>query len=95
MAKFKVGEEVLISGRHEAKHHRVPAYVKGQVGTIERVCRPEGQPELLALGESGEPRQTLYRVHLDQTQLWQDYQGPQHDTLEIEIFEHWLEPVEE
>lgn len=93
MTRFKVGDQVRISDRREARHHRVPAYVKGHLGTIERVCGAQGQPELLALGESGEPKQTVYRVHLDQTRLWQDYQGPGRDALEIEIFDHWLEPA--
>ncbi|MDJ0958069.1 MAG: nitrile hydratase subunit beta [Arenicellales bacterium] len=92
-ARFKIGDQVRISDRREERHHRVPAYVKGHVGTIERVCKPQGQPELLSLGESGEPVKTVYRVHLEQTQLWRDYRGAECDTLEIEIFEHWLESI--
>lgn len=93
MAKFTTGQRVRISDRSEPRHHRVPAYVKGQTGVIERVCGAFGQPELLAYGESGEPFQTIYRVHLNQTDLWPDYAGSPNDTLEIEIFEHWLEAV--
>jgi nitrile hydratase len=32
-------------------------------------------------------------VHLRQTELWPDYAEDPADTLEIEIFEHWLEPA--
>lgn len=91
MARFKKGDQVRISDRDESRHHRVPAYTKGHVGVIERVCHAQGQPELLALGESGEPRQPVYRVHLDQNRLWPGYDGPARDSLEIEIFEHWLD----
>ncbi len=35
----------------------------------------------------------VYQVHLRQTDLWPDYQGQPHDMLEIEIFEHWLDPA--
>ena len=93
MARFDVGDRVRISDREEVRHHRVPAYVKGHEGTIERVCVPQGSPELLALGEDGEPKQTVYRVHIDQIRLWPDYRGSDLDTLEIEIFDHWLDPA--
>lgn len=89
--RFHPGDRVRISAREETRHHRVPAYVKGRTGVIERVCDAHGQPELLALGESGEPFKTLYRVHLEQDRLWTDYRGSSRDSLEIEIFEHWLE----
>ncbi len=91
MARFQDGERVRILDRVETRHHRVPAYVKGHMGRIERVCSAYGQPELLATGGSGEPFQTLYRVRLMQTDLWPEYGGRPGDTLEIEIFEHWLE----
>jgi hypothetical protein len=32
-------------------------------------------------------------VRFDQVDLWADYEGPQKDTLCIDIFEHWLEDV--
>ena len=25
-----------------------------------------------------------------QTDIWPDYTGPRHDTLDVEIYEHWL-----
>jgi nitrile hydratase len=91
MARFAIGDRVRISDREEARHHRVPAYVKGHEGEVERVCAAQGQPETLALGEDGEPIQTVYRIHIPQTRLWPGYEGPKGDSLEIEIFEHWLE----
>lgn len=94
MARFDVGDRVRIARRFPAAHHRVPNYAKGAVGRVERVCAAFGRPESLATGGDGEPRQTLYRVRLQQTSLWPDYQGPQEDTLDIEIFEHWLDPEE-
>ena len=36
---------------------------------------------------------TLYRVRLHQRDIWPDYDGGADDDLEIEIFEHWLEPA--
>ncbi|MFK7957926.1 MAG: SH3-like domain-containing protein [Lysobacterales bacterium] len=89
-ARFAPGQTVQISDRQPGVHHRVPAYAKGQRGIVERVCGRHGQPEKFIRGDGGEPR-TLYRVTLNQSELWHDYAGPAHDTLDIEIFEHWLE----
>jgi nitrile hydratase len=33
-------------------------------------------------------------VRIPQNRLWQDYDGTAGDDLDIEIFEHWLEPTE-
>ncbi len=91
--RFATGARVRISDRSEARHHRVPAYAKGRIGVIERVCGAYGQPELIAYQDSGEPLETLYRVRLKQEDLWSGYDGAANDALEIEIFEHWLEPA--
>ncbi len=92
-ARFEPGARVRIDDREPPGHYRVPRYVRGQTGVVERVCGAFGQPELLAYGGDGEPFQALYRVHLRQTELWPDYAENPGDTLEIEIFEHWLEPA--
>ncbi len=92
--RFAAGDRVRISHRMTSAHHRVPAYAKGVAGEIERVCNAFGQPETLATGESGKPLQTLYRVRVQQTDIWDDYAGNPSDTLDIEIFEHWLEALE-
>lgn len=94
MARFNPGDRVRISARYPNAHHRVPNYVKGAVGEVERVCEAFGQPESLAEGGDGTPLQTLYRVRLRQLSLWPDYAGADTDTLDIEIFEHWLDSLE-
>lgn len=92
-AKFSTGQRVRIADRTPPVHHRVPAYAKGQIGVIERVCSMHGEPEKFIRGD-GEPKQRLYRVTIPQTDLWDSYDGTERDDLEIEIFEHWLEPAE-
>ena len=52
-----------------------------------------GEPEKFIRGD-GKPAQRLYRVKISQTDLWDTYDGTERDDLEIEIFEHWLEPAE-
>ena len=91
--RFDVGDRVRIADRDEDRHNRTPCYVRGKAGVVERVCGAFGEPELLAYGRYGEPSRTLYRVRLAQTDIWPDYAEAAGDTLEIEIFEHWLEPA--
>jgi len=87
---FTLGQRVRIIDRTPSTHHRVPAYAKGQVGTIERICGVHGDPEKFIRG-SGQPPQRLYRVRIPQTMLWEAYDGGPNDMLDIEIFENWLE----
>lgn len=91
--RFKTGEPVRVLDRNQPGHVRTPIYVRGKTGTIERVVGPFPNPERLAYGHSGMPYKTLYRVHFRQSDLWSDYAGETDDTLEIEIYEHWLEPA--
>ncbi|MEM6575392.1 MAG: SH3-like domain-containing protein [Pseudomonadota bacterium] len=91
-ARFHRGQRVRIHDRHPGVHHRVPRYVKGQEGTVERVCGLHGQPETFVRGD-GRPATRLYRICIPQAQLWPGYQGPDDDSLEVEVFEHWLEPA--
>ena len=93
--RFAVGDRVRIDARFESRHHRTPAYVKGRIGTVVRSCLPQGAPEQLAYRADAGPDRPVYRVQLAQRDLWPGYQGPPHDTLEIEIFEHWLSPAAE
>ena len=90
--KFATGQRVRIVDRTPPMHHRVPSYAKGQVGVIERVCGMHGEPEKFIRG-NGQPAQRLYRVSIPQPDLWNSYSGDNGDILEIEVFEHWLEPA--
>ncbi|MBI3516802.1 MAG: nitrile hydratase subunit beta, partial [Proteobacteria bacterium] len=75
-------------------HVRTPWYIRGHVGTIERYCGAFPNPEELAYARNGLPAQPLYRVQFRQKDVWPGYAGPAHDTIDIEIYQHWLEPAE-
>ena len=47
-------------------------------------------PEELAYGRYQCEKRALYRVRFLQTDIWPDYTGPRQDTLDVEIYEHWL-----
>ncbi len=93
MSAFSVGEEVRIRRGDPPGHVRTPFYARGKVGVVERICGQFRNPEELAYGRYDGPKGTLYRVRFSLQALWLDYAGQPADTVDVEIFEHWLEPV--
>ncbi len=93
--KFDVGDSVTVQIGYPAGHCRVPYYIRGKSGEIERICGAFPDPETRAYGEDGLPERILYRVRFSQTHVWPTYAGPQYDTIELEIYEHWLNQAEE
>ena len=91
--RFEVGDRVVVKRRYPPGHRRTPAYIRGKTGVIERICGTFPNPEELAYGFDGEPKKVLYRVRFLQKDVWPDYRGPARDLIEMEIFEHWLEPA--
>jgi nitrile hydratase len=82
---FNPGQQVLVSARSHDGHHRTPAYIKGKVGTVERVHGEFTNPETRAYGDDGLPKQTLYLVGFAQ---------PNRDRILVDVYEHWLEAAE-
>ena len=93
MARFVPGERVLVRRAYPPGHIRTPWYIRGKMGVIERICGEFGNPEELAYGRDGSPKQALYRVRFRQNEVWEDYSENPNDTVDIEIYEHWLEPA--
>lgn len=91
--RFEVGDRVRVKASFPPGHRRTPIYVRGKEGTIERICGAFPNPEELAYGFDGEPRKVLYRVRFQQKHVWPDYTGPDRDVIELEIYEHWLDPA--
>ena len=92
-ARYKVGEKVRVMKAYPPGHIRTPFYIRGHTGTVERICGVFPNPEELAQMRDGLPAQPLYRVRFRQKDVWPDYKGPDADVMEIEIFQHWLEPA--
>ena len=95
MGRFAVGEKVKVRAAFPPTpptHIRTPSYIRGHRGEIERICGDFPNPEQLAYGLDGLPAETLYRVRFRQKDVWPDYDGPDGDTMEIEIYDFWLEP---
>jgi nitrile hydratase len=90
--KFAVGDIVAVRAVYPLGHVRTPFYIRGRRGVIERLCGVYANPEELAYARSGRPKQPLYRVRFLQREVWPAYRGSASDTVDVEIYQHWLEP---
>ncbi len=91
--RFKVGDTVRIDDRGSVGHCRTPRFVRGKTGVIADILGTYRDPEKLAYFRPGFPGLTLYTVRIKQKDLWPRYDGPDTDTLEIDIYQPWLEPA--
>jgi len=89
--RFRPGDRVAVRAAYPPGHIRTPFYARGKSGVVERLCGAFPNPEERAYARSGLPRQPLYRVRFRQNDVWRDYSGPANDTIDIEIYQHWLE----
>jgi len=90
-ARFKAGDQVRAKTMNPATHTRLPRYVRGHVGTIDRVVGFHVFPDSNALG-AGENPQWLYTVRFDGRELW----GPEGDPtvkVSVDAWEPYLEPA--
>lgn len=92
--RYSVGEPVRVVDLGKPGHVRTPMYVREKVGTIERFAGCFENPEERAYGHKNLVPIPLYRIRFKQHDLWPDYEGPMDDTLEIEIYDHWLAPAQ-
>ena len=90
--RFHIGDRVRVRLAHPHGHVRTPYYIRGKCGVIADWVGEYVNPELAALGGDGLPKAPLYRVRFRQCDAWDDYAGAAADSLDIEIYEHWLEP---
>jgi nitrile hydratase subunit beta len=89
---FKPGDAIRIRERKPVGHYRVPTYLRGKKGVVERVIEPTAvDNEEEGFGRNAGSRRHYYRIALPMTEIWPDYVGSPNDGLHIEVFETWIE----
>ena len=91
--RFKPGDRVRVRRDSPPGHIRTPAYIQDKTGEVAGIHDAFRNPESLAYGGGGLPKQFVYLVRFDQRELWQQYRGSPRDTLLVDVYEHWLEPA--
>jgi nitrile hydratase subunit beta len=89
------GTPIRVRRSYPPGHTRTPAYIRGMTGRIERFVGSFANPEALGYGLSGTPPHKLYRVRFAMRAIWPDYAGDPQDTLDVELYEHWLEAAQD
>ncbi|MFT6222212.1 MAG: nitrile hydratase [Paracoccaceae bacterium] len=95
MTRFAPGDRVQVLALGKIGHVRIPHYIRHHIGHVERYCGTYLNPEDLAVGNTSGRAVDLYRVIFSQARLWPDEAVPPHDTLIIEVYDHWLAHAEE
>jgi nitrile hydratase len=90
--RFKPGDPVRVRFEDRSGHIRTPWYVRGKTGWIERVYGDFLNPESLAYGRDGLPKETLYLVAFNQDEVFGAAEAPK-DKVLVDIYEHWLDPA--
>jgi len=90
-ARFAVGNRVRAKMIHPPTHTRSPHYIRGHVGTIERVLGCHVFPDSNATG-AGEDPQWLYTVSFDGAELWGKDSDPALE-VSVDAWEPYLEPA--
>ena len=88
-AVFKAGDKVRTKNINPPTHTRLPRYVRGRVGIVERVIGYHVFPDSNATG-AGENPQWLYTVTFDGRELW----GEPSDSglqVSVDVWEPYLE----
>lgn len=91
---YSIGDSVAVRVAFPPGHVRAPFFIRGKSGTVDQVVGAYGNPEELAYGRKDTPPLTLYRVRFNQADIWTDYQGPAKDSLVVDIYENWLDPLD-
>jgi len=89
-ARFHPGDTVRAANIHPVSHTRLPRYVRGRTGTVERSRGARAFPADGSLG-SQEASQHLYLVRFSARELWGDAVNPR-DSVHIELYDSYLEP---
>ena len=90
-ARFAPGDRVRARNIHPATHTRLPRYVRGHVGVVERIQGCHVFPDAVVTG-AGESPQWLYTVVFDGRDLWGENSDPT-VKVSVEAFEPYLEPA--
>jgi len=91
---FVVGERVRTGTRFPVGHYRLPTYLRGKLGVVERVIPTMAvDNEEEGYGRNAGSKGHYYRIAIPMSEIWTDYKGQASDGLRIEVFENWLERI--
>jgi nitrile hydratase len=88
-AAFAPGDQVRARNLNPTGHTRLPRYVRGRTGVVERLHGAHVFPDTNARGGGEDPR-PLYSVRFAATELWGAAANPR-DSVRLDLWEPYLE----
>lgn len=88
-----MADRVRVKALSPPGHVRAPWYLRGKVGEIERELGAFHNPEQLAYGLPAS-KKPLFRVRFTMADIWGAGAENPSDTLDAELYAHWLEKVD-
>jgi nitrile hydratase len=88
-ARFAIGERVRARNLNPTGHTRLPRYVRGRIGTVERRHGAHVLPDANAHFR-GERPEALYGVRFTAAELWG---ADRRDSVHLDLWESYLEPA--
>lgn len=89
--RFKVGDAIRVRNYNPVTHTRLPGYLRGKQGTVEKDYGVFAFPDTHAHGLAERP-QHCYSVRFTARELWGD-SAPPRDTLYVDVFDDYAEPI--
>jgi hypothetical protein len=93
-ARFAAGDRVRVRELPAMFYTRTPEYCRGAQGVIAEASYETPAPEDETWEVEDAQPEWMYIVRFNQSQLWDNYTGPDTDTLQTEIPERWLEAAD-
>ncbi len=90
-ARFKAGDKIRARNLNPYGHTRLPRYVRGKVGVVERNHGVFVFPDTAAHG-GGEKPQNVYSVRFEARELWGE-EAPEKDSLYIDLWDDYIDPA--
>ena len=88
---FQPGQKVRVMEQYPLGHYRVPLYLRGRSGVVERLVQPAIDNEEEGFGLNAGLQRHYYRIAVPMSEIWPDYAVGSRDHLYIEVYETWLE----
>ena len=89
--RFEPGDRVVTRNVHPLGHTRLPRYVRGRQGVIDRDHGVFIFPDTHALG-LGKTPQHVYSVRFAARELWGPA-APAHDAVYVDLWDDYLDPA--
>lgn len=89
-AKYRVGDKVMAANIHPAGHTRLPRYIRGKAGTVERDHGVFAFPDTSVSGVHSDP-QHVYSVRFEGETLWGESANAR-SCVYIDLFDNYLQP---